>query len=463
MHSRSLLTCAISAVALSLAGCVSGPVDPRSEVVASEAVALPAGEAIVFRAEADPLDDPSAAKTSLGLADVVRFSVQRSPTVQAAIARVRIAQAEAQQSRLLPNPIVSLALRFPEGGGKPVIDAGLTADLLTVLRRPGSIDVADARLRTASAEVVEAVLDVAASAQESYYTIQAGEASLAVLREREGLIQRLLDLAESRLRIGEGTRLDVITLQTQRVELDTEIADAELELRDARLTLARLIGVPSAEPTWTLPEWTPAERQTLDETACVRAALKARPDVQQREWDLIALGAERRLAAWEVLGGSDVGAAAERDGDWSFGPSGSVPLPIFDTGAAGKAKATAALIEGRHQLTAVRRQVVEDVRRAYSTVKLTQSNLVRVRDELLPLQERRLQQAEAQFRAGQTDITALLLAEQDLRSTRAKLIELQRRSALARVRLERSVGGAAVIATTQPSTKPVNATTQPAR
>lgn len=453
MYARFLKAAVGGVIPLLLSGCVGPMSRPDAEAVASDAVGLAPGEALVFRTEAGPIEHPSTAPASLDVAQVIRLSVTRSPEVQAALARVRIAQADAQQARLLPNPIVSVGLRFPESGGKPVIDAGIATDLLAVLRRPGATTAADARLRASSADAVAAVLDVAAKAQEHFFAVQSLEASLVVLQERSGLLKRLNDLAESRLRIGEGTRLDVITIQTQQVELEADIADRKIELQDERLALARLLGQPGSVAQWMIASWRPTNGPVPSEHELLSIAASRRPEIQQREWELVALGADRKLAGWGFLDGSEVGVDAERDGDWSVGPAASIPVPLFDVGQASKERVQAAVVEARHQLVATQRGVVEDVRRAHATLTGSQANLDRVQNQLIPLQQSRLTQAEAQFRAGQTDITALLLAEQDLRSTQAQVVELQRRVAIAQVRLERAVGGSLTLSvpTTQPN------------
>jgi outer membrane protein TolC len=416
------------------------------------------GDGIVFTSTGAATDLAESTPDHLSHGDILRLSVTRSPEVQAAIARVRIAQAEARQARLLPNPVLSVALRFSDDGGKPVIDAGLTADLLKVLTRPQSVRAADARLRAASAEAVTVVLDIASEAQVSFATVQGLEASVRVLNERGSLMRRLVDLAESRLKLGEGTRLDVATVHAQRLELAEELADKQLELRDARLVLARLIGQPSSGAQWALPEWSPNDGVIIPEAAAIAAAFERRPEVRQREWQLQALGAERKLTTWALLDGADVGAAAEREDEWTLGPSATLPLPLFDTGQQMRARAEAAVIEARHQLTAARRQVVEDVRRAHAALIGAIASLHRVDHELLPVQEQRLAQGEAQLQGGQTDVTALLLAEQDLRAARLRRVELQQRVAIARVRLERAVGGAGATQVTAqpPSTQPAN-------
>jgi outer membrane protein TolC len=441
---------AFAAVVIGLSGCASDPPLVRPEQDAGELLGeiVPA-EAITFYASGQG-DDVGESPGELSLSQSLELTARNSPDIQIALARVRAAQAEAHQARLFSNPVLNLALRFPESGST-IIDAGISAELLSVLRRPGAINASDSKLRAASAEAVGSVLDALKLAQERYFTIQSLEAASSVLRERRALLDRLLSLAESRLRIGEGSRLDVITLQTQRVELEAEIADKELELRDERLALARLIGQPSSKATWKIPAWSLPAPLSIDERKCIQLSLERRPEIQQRRWELEALGFERKLASWAVLEGTTAGVDAERDGDWSVGPAFAMPLPLLDMGQAQRERATALLIEARHQLTASRRQVIEETRRTYSTLTATTANLARVRDELIPLQEDRLKQAEAQFRAGQADVTALLIAEQDLISSRSQMIELQQKVALARVRLERAVGGAAAFPTTQPS------------
>jgi outer membrane protein TolC len=85
--------------------------------------------------------------------------------------------------------------------------------------------------------------------------------------------------------------------------------------------------------------------------------------------------------------------------------------------------------------------VVQEVRVAFQTLRASSSNLARIRDELIPLQQQRRQFAEDSYRAGQTDVTALFLAEQDLRVAQAQAIAVEEQAAGALVRLQRAVGG----------------------
>jgi outer membrane protein TolC len=339
---------------------------------------------------------------------------------------------------------LSVVLKFPEQG-KTTIDLGIAADLISILKQPGQISIADNRLRSSAAEVVIVVLDVVAEVQERYLAIQSLDGQLAVLEERRGISDQLIDLAQARLEAGEGTQLDITTLQAQQVELETEIAEHALTLREERLALARLIGRPSSDANWKVASWSPTTYvSSTTETKWIELALSHRPEVESRRWELAALGDELSQTGFSPFDGTEVGVEAEKEDGWSVGPGVAVPLPLFDMGQAQRARASAAVIEARHQLTEVQRQVIEETRAAYVSFNASQAILARVRDELIPLQEKRLVLAEAQYKAGLTDITEFFLAEQDLRAVRVRMIELQQTNSVSLVRLERAVGGAGV-------------------
>ncbi|MCX5658808.1 MAG: TolC family protein [Planctomycetota bacterium] len=468
-----LLLSAAMAVSLAggaagLGGCAAKPRWPEPELAAMSA----SGEGVMLHVQVGggPVDVPDLAASdgaTLTRSAAIARAVATHPEIQASLARVRLTFAEAHQARLLPNPILRVALRFPESGGDPVIEAGLSAELLSLLQKPGRIKVADARLRGASAEAVARTLDVLAEAQGRYVAVQALDALALVQQERVKLLARLGGIAESRLRAGEGVRLDVTTLRAQEVELELEIAERAMEQREGRLQLARLIDRPSDEAAWALEprQATPAAER--EEKAWILAALEHRPEIQSRMWELAALGVEVRLAQWALLDGGEVGVASERDGRWSVGPEAAVPLPLLDWGQERQNAATARQSEAAHQLTQARRIVVEEVRRALAAHEAARLMAARAGEQWLPLLEQRQREAESAYRAGQSDVVPLILATQDLQTGRARLIELERRTAEAWIRLHRAVGGpghapASLASSAAQSTPAVSSASQPA-
>lgn len=417
------------AMSLLSVACQTTRPDPGAERAIDQAIFL--GEPVTFRVEGGPIDEqvtPGNGET-LTFMEATRRAVLTDPGLQAALARVRIAMADADQARLLPNPVLNFVYRW--GPGKSQIEIGVAGDLVQILRIPRESSAADNRLRQTTADAVTVALDVVAEVQERYTAAQSATRLIPVLEERLDLLRRIVGVARNRLDVGEGIRGDVTTLDAQRVELEAEIDEALDSERMERLRLARLIGEPSGVAQWTLDRWTSPNAIATVEQIWIDAALQHRPEVQSVAWSLAALGdkyALARLLPWE---GVTLEAQAQRGADWFAGPSVSTPIPIFDMGQSRKARVTAEQIEARHELTMAKRKVVEDVRLAYMGLVASLAQLHRTRNELIPLLQQRRNQAEQAYRAGQTDVTGLFLAEQDLRATQAKAIDLERQATIA--------------------------------
>lgn len=431
---------ALSALTLApAAGCSPGE---RPSPEAAIASATAAGVAIEFRTEGEPANAGEEIGGVLTPGDAVRRALLHSPTIQSALARVRMAEAEADQAWLLPNPILTVSMRYPASGGRPMVETMLMQDLFQLVQRPGMVEAADKKLRAEAARAVSTALDVAAEVQEAYITAQALDALLQELDGRIATVDRIRDLTQSMVSVGAGTVLDVTSTEEKQVELETLRGERRIEAKEARLTLARLIGEPSSDTGWTLSPWRPESPPSDGDAGWVATALENRPEIQEKRWELAALGTERGLLWTAPFGETQVGADSEKDdGMWAVGPRVMLPLPLLDWGQARRGKADAAVSEASHELTQAERTVIEEVRRAHAVFTATLPLAESIRTQLVPLAELRLNQAEAQLTAGDAGLSDILLAEQDLRSARMRLIEMDQKGALALIRLERAVGG----------------------
>jgi outer membrane protein TolC len=91
----------------------------------------------------------------------------------------------------------------------------------------------------------------------------------------------------------------------------------------------------------------------------------------------------------------------------------------------------------------VQRETVEQVRTAFATLSSSQANLERLTAELIPLLERRRSDVERAYEARDVDVTFLLRADQALRESRARVIDLERQASSALYALQHTVGGPA--------------------
>jgi len=437
-HSRalSLTLCVASLLATACQGRRS-TLDVEQQL--NGALGLPHG--VAFRTEGTPIVAAEEAPESLPLADAVCLAIQASPELQAALARVRTAQAEADLASQLPNPVLDFVFRVPDAGGKVGIEAGLAADLLAVLQRPTRQRATGHRLEAAAASALATALDVVAETQLLYAEAQALEATVPLLDARLSVVERLRSVADTRAEVGEGARHDVTTLESQSRALAVESSRDRHELRLARLALARRIGTPSGTADWQLDEWSAPAAVPTNESAWITSALRRRPELLAMSWELLALGEELAVARWGALDGATVGIDAERDEGWAVGPAVSLPLPLFDSGSARKRRASAVVIEARHRYAEAQQNAVEEVRSALESMSNAQQNLERVTRDLIPLERRRQSEISEAYQQRAVDLTAVLLAEQGLSEAQATRIALERELTTALLRLERAVGG----------------------
>lgn len=330
---------------------------------------------------------------------------------------------------------------FRLGGTVPITEASLSQEIMAVLTRPSRVAAADDRLRAAAADSITSALDLVCEVEVRYLEAQSKSALLMVLRERVALLDRLIEAASSRLEGGEGTRSDVVTLTTQRIELEVLTDRTRADLDAAKLDLVHLIGAPLAETTFALDPWNVAIADSISETEWIDRALRGRPEVQAAAWRLVALGDETRWVELALYDSSTVGIDAERSETLAAGPSLSLPLPLFDRGDAAREAHRARIIEARHELLAAKREVIHEVRLAYRSAQASETSLRRIREEWMPRLAERRRLAEDDYRAGQTDVTPLFLAEHDLRVTQMQALEVETAAALARTRLRRAAGG----------------------
>lgn len=417
-------------------GCAGAPVSPDAEQRIEEATGSVAP--ILFLPEGHPTDLAWPLSDELTLGEAIRRALLSDPRLQAHLARVRVALADSQQVRLLPNPILEIAYRFQTGE----VEIGVSAELVSLLTRAGRSRAADDRLRGSAAEAVDQALDIVVTVRSRYATAQAFEELIPRLEERRGLVKRLITVAQDRLDSGEGTRLDVTSLRTQEADLELDLLNLARERRDARLELAHLMGQPSEQAAWAIERRPTTPSLSLGaEAQWIATALKRRPDIEALGWELEALKEEAELAGLTVLEGSSVGLSTEWAEGWSIGPALSIPIPLFDFGKARRARAEAELIEAQHHLIEVRRLAVSEVRRALASSIALQESVKYLRDVVIPLQLQRRGEIETIYIAGQADITTLIIAEQEIRLSQVRLVELEERAAIASAALERAVGG----------------------
>ena len=384
-------------------------------------------------------------KDGMSSDDAVRIALMNNPRLQAAFEEIGVAKADLVQAGLFTNPNLSGLLQFPFHGKGNYVDADgvfLLSDFWQIpLRKKVAAAQRDATLLRVNAEI----LATAAEAKKSYHAYASARSMALDMQQLKDELRRWEDHLTYREKFGFAGELDMLHAAATVRDGKVRAARFMRDLKAAKLQLLRttgLIGAHSVEflidkENINIPVALPAEE------VLIAHALARRPDLQMSrarvaEADRL-LSLERALIFKKVEAGASY--SHEPKNENRMGPSLSIQLPIFDQNQAQIAKAEYRKRQAEKELTDRMALVREEIGIACATLDALQSELLLLRDEVLPLRERAALFAEKYFNAMQINMLPLLEARQQLLETKLRLLETQKEYHAALVELERQIGG----------------------
>jgi outer membrane protein, heavy metal efflux system len=256
-------------------------------------------------------------------------------------------------------------------------------------------------------------------------TLQA-KAVLQNARDNIAYWDRELEVNRKRFQAGDLAQVDLDRLELQRVQFESDMEMALVNLRTAKIQILALLN-----------DRTPVERfdisgpfDFIDRLAPLEefqtAAVSARPDLRVAV-DTVELAKTNHQLA--VANGSTdptftVDIARNPPIPVYFGVSVSIPLRIFDRNQGEKARTEVEIGRSEHALDASRAQVFNDVDSAYATL-VGNLNLLRpYRDKYLKLAEETRNKVAFSYQNGGASLLDYLDAEKAYRDTRLAYLNL---------------------------------------
>jgi outer membrane protein len=292
--------------------------------------------------------------------------------------------------------------------------------------------------------------EVASRTGLSYLEALRADRAVVAAQANVELAQALLQLARDQRNAGVATGVDVIRAQTRLAEQQVGLAQAQTDSEQARLNLQRLIGLPLGSPLTLTDQLRFVDDPLPSVDAAVAQAAQDRREIQVAEEENRVSQLEAQSARAEHLPSLEV------LGD--YGPSGITPgsfdlptrrvavqlnVPIFNGGLT-QGRVTAAASRQRQtelSLANIRGQVEEDVRLAVTTLR-TAAVQVRAADESVTLAQRELEMARDRFRAGVADNLEVITAQTSLANARVSQVTALAQHNAARLNLAAALGRA---------------------
>ena len=266
--------------------------------------------------------------------------------------------------------------------------------------------------------------------RETYLDAVAARQALATQKEAQETLSRLADLIRARYQHGSISEVEVLKIETEKLNADQQVERSERDLDAAKAQLAFMLGargrVPVFEVDAELPGYAvPPALQGATMDTLLDLARRQRPDLAGAL--LNRHRAEASVRASQRLRFPDVALAAGVSGQGSYSSAITPPTfsfgltltpPIFNRYQGEIAKARADLTAQKTQLAKTEAQVLSDVQTAFTQWRSAKSRLDRAERELLDHARRTRDLVQLQYQKGAASLLEYLDAQRILISTR---------------------------------------------
>jgi len=365
-----------------------------------------------------------------------------NPTLQAA--RIGIDESRSQEitAYLRPNPDFTVSVDqvdpfspqpSPSGGGNgysPFAFAFPTVSASYLHERQHKREL---RRESAQKATVVAESQLADQRRTLLFTLRNAfvevlqqKADLALARENIGYYDQLLKVSRDRKQAGDIAQVDLDRLELQRVQYESDIQNALVNLRTAKIQLLQLLNdrTPVDQFDADGPYDFPEQVQPLEEYRT--AALETRPDLKAAIQSVDKAKTDYQLAVANGSTDPTFGADFARNPPIPvyFGVNVSIPLRIFDRNQGEKARTRLDITRNERLQEATQAQIYNDVDSAYATVN---SNITLLRSYKATYLQQAVRVRETisfSYQRGGASLLDFLQAQQDYRSIQLNYLNL---------------------------------------
>lgn len=359
-----------------------------------------------------------------------RIAIANNRRLYAELDQLGVAAAGLAEATVLAPLEVELQHKFALEGGGGETEVDVLQDVLDLLLIPRRRTVARAELAAARSRAVAATVELAARVDVAYHEVVAAQQELELRQTAFDAADASAEIATRMHAAGNATDLALAREQDQREQARIELGRAQVAVEQGREELNGLLGLSGEATRWSvegrlpdLPE-NPAQVDDL-ETSSVAASLELAALRDDAGSAAGRLGLARVQAFVPELG---IGVAASKeDDDWQVGPAIQLAIPLFNQQQGPRARAGAELRRAQNELTATAVELRAKARATRQRVLEAHAEARHLRDIVLPLRQRILDETLRQYNAMNASTFELLSARRDLVEGGRQYIDALRR------------------------------------
>lgn len=378
----------------------------------------------------------------VSMADALRLFREHGFDVLLAEAAIDSAKADVQTAGAIPNPAFSggVGRSFSFNGSQcpgcsalawsaGISDQSALADMISGKRglrqRTAELALAAARQnRTDAQRTLEAGL------RQQYLEAVYAHDALDLAHESQARLLHVLELNQARFQHGAISEVDVLKVETEKLNADQEVERAQLDLANAKVALAFLLGVrgrtPDFEVDTDLPKYrVPDDLGNASVDSLLEKARKQRPDLAaahlQFERANSSVASAKRLRVPDFafsLGVSGQGSGSEVSSPPTASLGLTLTLPLFYRYQGEIQKAQADVRTQNTLLAKTEAQIASDVASALAQFQSTRRRVERAEHGLLDRAGRTRDLVQIQYEKGAASLLEYLDAQRTFIDTR---------------------------------------------
>jgi outer membrane protein, heavy metal efflux system len=386
-----------------------------------------------------PAPTPAPRVSAITLEQALGLAKHNNPTLQANQTLILQNKAQEITANLRPNPVLSWDTQY-----LPIFSPSLFTDsnywetqaqydigigylFERGKKRQHRLDAAKSATSVTEAQVSDAQRTVLANAAQLFISALLAKSNLEFAQSLLDSYKNTVKISQDRFQAGAMSRNDLLKIQLQQLQFETDVTNAALARAQALASLRQFLGFDSVPADYDVAGILGYESVPMRLQDAQARALAHRPDLLAAQRGVAA--SESQVGLAKANGKVDVNVNFDYTrlnqsnlGAFYF----NVPLPVFNKNQGEIARTQYALTQSQFQQKAAEQQVLTDVRNAYEGLRSSEQ-VVQLYDKgYLSQATQSLDITRFSYEHGAASLLDFLDAERSYRST-----ELSYRQALA--------------------------------
>ncbi len=364
----------------------------------------------------------------ISLDDAIQLALAHNHQLLAARTTIQQSQAEEITANLRPNPVLmgdALFVPFfqPSDMNSAFIDSTTEFDLgVSYLfergkKRQHRLQAAKDQTAVTRSLVTDSERTLTFQVASQFVGVELAESALALAEQDMKSFQNTVDISRERYRTGDIGKDDLLKIQLQLLQFQTDVSQAQLARVQALSDLRQLLGYESVPADYDVAGSLDYEPLHASLEALQVKALATRPDLRAAQQGVVAANSQYALAKADskrdVTGQINYTHVSSANTASVFG---SVQIPIFDRNQGEMARTRYAITQAQEQEKAASDQVMTDVRDAYENLQTNDQVVQLYRSGYLDQAQEDRDISEYAYKRGAASLLDFLDAERSYRA-----------------------------------------------